>query len=550
MGKSLNFKAIAHKAVRSWGFWLVAMLVLGVCAYQFENWRGHRAWKHYVQAAKAKGLHLEWEECIPPQIPDSENFAMTPVLAQVYGLAPRTSGTPVLDLKQVLDTLNTNRVEPKAGDWIHGIPVSFLYCLTNKIPLLGLSYRNMSTAMMRRYGLIDSSVEANEGIRARQSNDLVILANYAAMKPREQAEKILAALAPLEPVWAELREAMKRPHCRYPYPYQQTLNNKPWPPHLDRIRDLSQWLRLWAICQLELGNHEAALEGIELGHYLGESVKNEPWVAANAVHVALGDRMNQVVWEGTRRHLWTDSELSRIQSLQPLTNQVAEAVQVVPRLRAVDLRRAEEEWESGITLDWSQLKRESWAEARFTLAHFAYFNWGPDGWFCFEKINLCRRYDDYSGRILEASNNRIQLASIDAYNLYWQDPAPRHPFLQHHYFASYNTTLRYLAQRTATHQTSADFAHLGCALERYWLAKGTYPKSLVELVPEYAAKVPNDVLTGESYHYRWDDKDHYLLYSPGFGGKDEGGTARTNKSSRIVEGDWLWRGGTGGTPPP
>ncbi len=91
--------------------------------------------------------------------------------------------------------------------------------------------------------------------------------------------------------------------------------------------------------------------------------------------------------------------------------------------------------------------------------------------------------------------------------------------------------------------------NLGCALERYWLAKGAYPQRLEDLVPEYAEKVPNDILTGEPYHFRWEDKDHYLLYSVGFDGKDDGGTVRTNKKTRVVEGDWIWRGGTSETPP-
>jgi hypothetical protein len=75
-------------------------------------------------------------------------------------------------------------------------------------------------------------------------------------------------------------------------------------------------------------------------------------------------------------------------------------------------------------------------------------------------------------------------------------------------------------------QTVVSLAGAACALERYHLAKGEFPASLDELVPQYAAVVPIDRMNGEPLHYRRTDDGWFQLWSVGQDGKDDHGIFR------------------------
>ena len=51
-------------------------------------------------------------------------------------------------------------------------------------------------------------------------------------------------------------------------------------------------------------------------------------------------------------------------------------------------------------------------------------------------------------------------------------------------------------QTTTYHQTLVNEAQIACALERYQLARHEYPATLAELVPQYLATLPHDLIGG------------------------------------------------------
>jgi hypothetical protein len=59
-------------------FGLAWLAVLVVLFYVEENWRGARALEIYKRQLAARGATLDWKSFIPPPVPDSENFAVTP----------------------------------------------------------------------------------------------------------------------------------------------------------------------------------------------------------------------------------------------------------------------------------------------------------------------------------------------------------------------------------------------------------------------------------------------------------------------------------------
>ena len=64
------------------------------------------------------------------------------------------------------------------------------------------------------------------------------------------------------------------------------------------------------------------------------------------------------------------------------------------------------------------------------------------------------------------------------------------------------------------------------ALERYRIAHGAYPKTLAGLVPEILKVPPADFMDGRPLRYRLTDDGHFMAYSVGLGGVDNGGKLR------------------------
>jgi hypothetical protein len=92
------------------------------------------------------------------------------------------------------------------------------------------------------------------------------------------------------------------------------------------------------------------------------------------------------------------------------------------------------------------------------------------------------------------------------------------------------------SQTTARNQTLANEAFIACGLERYRLAHGQYPETLEALVPQFAEKLPHDIIGGQPLKYHRTGDNQFLLYSIGWNGKDDGGVP----GKTAAEGDLVW----------
>ena len=88
-------------------------------------------------------------------------------------------------------------------------------------------------------------------------------------------------------------------------------------------------------------------------------------------------------------------------------------------------------------------------------------------------------------------------------------------------------------------QTKLDQALIACALERYRLAKGSYPKTLAELTPTFLEKRPHDLFTGKDFIYHSDATNSFKLYSVGYNGIDDGGKEGIKPGDKEAL-DWVW----------
>jgi len=98
-------------------------------------------------------------------------------------------------------------------------------------------------------------------------------------------------------------------------------------------------------------------------------------------------------------------------------------------------------------------------------------------------------------------------------------------------------------QRAARNQALADEAMIACALERYHLARRQYPETLADVLPEFTATLPHDLINGKPLIYRRTGKDQFLLYSIGWNETDDGGVPDRTATGNleISKGDWVWQ---------
>ena len=227
-----------------------SLVVLVALFYVEENWRGKHAWEKYKREREAKGDHFEWSAIVPPPVPDDQNFAMTPLFAELF---PKRPEHPRLEAVKLPDC-------PKAaGNWHEGR-----------------------------------------------------IENLAAWQECFTNEDLLAALSKYDLILREVTEASRRPSCRFPIRYEDHFNALL--PHLGPLRNLARLYRLRALAELAAGQSEAALVNVRVCLRLADMIKDEPTMISFLVHVAMLDLATQSVWEGLARHNWSEAELATLQT--------------------------------------------------------------------------------------------------------------------------------------------------------------------------------------------------------------------------------------------
>jgi hypothetical protein len=91
-------------------------------------------------------------------------------------------------------------------------------------------------------------------------------------------------------------------------------------------------------------------------------------------------------------------------------------------------------------------------------------------------------------------------------------------------------------QRGAWVQTMANQTQIACALQRFHLEHSRFPRTLNDLVPDYLATIPHDLMGGGALHYFAPGDGTFYLYSVGWNGRDDNGL----RVKVLTEGDWVW----------
>jgi hypothetical protein len=361
--------------------------------------------------------------------------------------------------------------------------------------------------------------------------------NLAAWKKCFTNDDLLAALKVYEPMMREISEALvQRPKCRFPVRYEDHVNALL--PHLAQLRSVARVYRLRALAELSARQTDAAFEDVRLCLRLADTIKDEPTLISFLVRAALLDMAVQPIWEGLAAHRWNERQLAAWQAEFANADQLAGFARAMrgERLFGYNAVRWLMQKPSERLVVFNAVAETDRRPLLGQLLTRAI----PTGWWYQNLLTLDRFYTETYWPALDIQRRRL-------------DP-PAWLSVEHQFrkksVSPYNVLSRLMlpaisncAKTAAAAQATVDEVVVACALERCRLAKGALPDKLDALVPEFLAKVPTDVITGEPLRYRRDG-ERFTLWSVGWNQKDDGGLLGTTsgKTPRWDKdkGDWVF----------
>jgi hypothetical protein len=568
----------ASKVKRRLRYFLISLTAFAATVglfYAEEDWRGWRAMYDCKAQLQARGVNLDWQKEIPPPVPDDQNvfgvreiqnaftghgyreFMKTPspnfpgwtktnrmVVARLVVGAPGTTPPPDYTLVQ-WDGTNTapeiNALIRKAfgpvaldsrGPVYIREPASAIK--PPKIYLTCLQTPNEKEIK----NLAGAPILCHEEWAQRQYEESEISPNGSAyvitMIAPSTVEEYLGWAGGFEQGDELLRNALKRPYARlkgdYSRPSQISI------PNFINLRNISQRLAAMARCHLLLDQPEKALRDLTLINDICRRMleDNKPMTLVSAmINVAVRGLAMSVINDGLQSHAWREPQLAALErQLQPIN--LLGPVQEAFKLERFSL--------------CYHLSTETPAQY---LTNFDYDSHGtsvraplqrrllrqliPDGW---AGQNMARGAKLYVGAIesVDPAAGRIYPERVTAASRRVSDMFAR--WSPYAFMASVvipNTARA--CQTTAFNQTMVNQTRIACALERYRLARGEYPKTLDALAPQFLDSVPTNVIGGQPPHYYRDSDGQFTLYSIGWDRQDHGGIGHANASQ---PGDWVW----------
>ena len=352
------------------------------------------------------------------------------------------------------------------------------------------------------------------------------------------AADYLAWSEQVEPEFAQIREALKRPYARmngsYTDPVQLPI------PNFVTVRAFAQTLGARAECHFLLGQPEEALRDLTLMNDICHPVmeENKPMtLIAAMINVAVRGLYATQIADGMRLGAWREPELIVLEkqlkqiNVLPPVRQACEAERFFVWYVATTRTPAEYlKLFGGVD---PNKRINSWK----TFENSVLGRLIPRGWI-YQNIVVGINIEAKGIASLDPSGQLVFPVKADEFRKELDALLAR---------ASVDTIIarrvvpnyQRACQATACNQTHVNQALIACALERYHLARGEYPETLDALVPQYLDEVPRDIIGGGSLHYRRGAGGKFILYSVGWNGQDDNGM-RGRTSFPFTGGDWVW----------
>lgn len=532
--------ATVSKPRRSWVWRGLRFCLLGgatlvtlfVLFHLEENWRGKRAWTNYKARMEAQGAVFTLRELAPPEVPDEENFAMTPLLKPLLDLLPADT--------EGMRSWEDRYRDPAGVERAKAIMVN-----------------DLELDQTLKYDLPPQEEDGNEILlpktpswRMGERFQLDEWQAYYALsevfpswpESRGAAEDVLKALSRYDAELEELREASRRPHVRFNLEYDSENPIAMLLPHLGVLRSVAKVVQLRAVAELDAGDVEAAYQDTMLLIAMGDAVKSDPFLLSHLIGVALFQMANQVIWEGLIDQRWTDSQLEELQRRLSETDLLGALQGSLVAERA------------GCTQTLLHLAdRPSQQEALLgdMVGSVGSAIWlVPKGWIYFNTVNYNRVFDEHYLPCLPSDGDALDVGRVKTAFRTAESELEAVGVLgavfQHKLVVRLLIpALEKVAERSAQGQAMNDMAVVAMGLERYRQVRGGYPSSLESLSPGFLPAPVNDPVTHEAFRYERLNSGGYRLWSVGWDEADQGGVVvyeeRSGERHYVSDQpDWVW----------
>jgi hypothetical protein len=476
-------------ALKIIGVHLVIILAILIPVGIHENRQAERDWNEFKAHWEAKGEIFDLEKLIPPEIPDEQNFAKAPIIAEVFA-NPNNDRLSSLDYRQI------------AGF------VKIVHFTRNGQQALG-------------------------GYGASLASYLVNSESYKSEK--DAARAILELFEPLTPAFDELEQASLRPKARFPIDY----SNYSWNLMfncMDKLQNAVRTLHLRARIRLALGDPKGATRDILTVIRLANLAGVDPYVGSHLIEITFHAINLRAIWKGLESGLLTDPQLQLIaQELQDLklNGRMVTAI----RFERAAWLRVNHEKPYPFPHHQPYSKPDGFF---FTFRVFQSIGLGNSFWFR-NRLTLSRflqdQYLTINGKVVRnqvnidaASNAKMALNKLNSVSIVPLNP---YAFLAKRAADGFETVVQSSSEEAAR----IDLARVAIALELYRREHGSYPATLAALAPSYLDSVPADLITGDPLHYRIKPDGTPVIYSVGLNKTDEGGLLKRDRAL----GDWVWQ---------
>jgi hypothetical protein len=506
-----------------------ALATLVALFYAEENLRGRYAWRRYRHQLEGQGAQLDWQAYVPSPVPDNQNFAMTPFLAPLFDFNPDYQENTVKPFPWRLFDSKPKPILPGQSRWrdTNGFNKAMHFAEELRLAAVPAWTKRQFTDFQ---AAIDKSKAKAPEAKTPSTR-------------AESATELLGILKRHNAVFDELRTASQRPYARFNINYTNAYAPAILLPHLGFLVRANLAYQMRASAELALEHTDAAWSAAKMTLYLSDTIEAEPFIVSQLVRNRMVQRSLQPIWEGLAARQWSEAQLREIElclGQVAILNTKTLWGELAFGHRTLDQMRTQSE------LDWS-----TWT-IHFTevaLPHFLI----PNGWFYQNQIAFTQTYQELVLPIIDGPAQRVYPTKAAANMELLMKEYPRgfspYRFLSLAFFFSDQRQSEFTpfeaVKMLAVGQTQVNEAIVACALERYRLAKGRFPETLPALSPQFLAKIPSDVITGEPLKYRRHEDGQFILYSVGWNLKDEGGIMVTTQDKKstvdYTQGDWVWQ---------
>ena len=472
--------------------WLLALVLLPVSFYGIENARGALAWRAMKKRLVAAGHRTDYREIIPSPVPDEQNFFKAPIV-QAWLVQTNASGLEKSPAPRHPST----------------------YLPTN--------FRTYSLAELKL--LPKTSSPGN---------------------PKQPSLEMLEEwFKQWEPQFVELLAATKLPHSRL-------VGNLSDPSKVvfPNCEPLALVLASKTKVDLLSGRPQQAVQDLAIMQGLLSAMDAQPhfehssYVCGNLGGV-YADTIRELLTERTLQDAEL-AELSRQMKAMEVFARFWRSLHEAGRLSGYRFMESVNRFEL-----FREAARDPASTGRDILSTLSalggrpmrgvglMMNLGtfPSGWIAQNKVSLTRGYLLYFAAY-DSKTRVFDVRARQAAEQYFKLPisGDHGPYS---WMCNYANGGTFLLKSAAFNQVKIDQALIACALERYRLAKGRYPKTLEELTPTYLDKRPHDLFTGKDFIYQSEPTNSFKLYSVGYNGVDDKGNVGNPRDPREAL-DWVW----------